>query len=53
MDDIIIEIRLSRAFACEFQKFWQENPDLVSKELVAEYLKLKQHYDYCINKELS
>lgn len=53
MQEILIEIRLSRAFAVEFEKFWQENPEKVPPELLKTYMLLKQHYEYCINKELS
>jgi hypothetical protein len=53
MDYILEEMRLSRAFACQFEKFWRENPDKVTKELLTVYLQLKKHYDDCISKELS
>ena len=53
MNDIFIEVRLSREFANEFEKFWKENPEKVTPELLKTYMLLKQHYEYCINKELS
>ena len=53
MEDYYIEMRLSRAFACEFDKFINENPKLVPTELREAYLKLKQHYEYEMSKELS
>ena len=53
MEDYFTEMRLSRAFACEFDKFLNENPKLVPTELREAYRKLKEHYDYEMSKELS
>jgi len=53
MEDYFTEMRLSRAFACEFDKFLNENPKLVPTELRETYLKLKQHYEFEMSKELS
>ena len=53
MDDLLLEVKFSRAFACEFEKFWRENPEKVTPELLKTYMMLKQHYEYCMNKELS
>jgi hypothetical protein len=53
MEDYFVEMRLSRAFAREFDKFWQENPKLIPSELLQSYMLLKQHYEYEISKELS
>ena len=53
MSEILIEVRLSRAFAVEFDKFWKEHPEQIPPELMKAYMLLKQHYDYCMNKELS
>ena len=53
MNEFIQELRLGRAFAVEFDKFWKQNPEKVPPELLKAYMLLKQHYDYCISKELS
>ena len=53
MDDLLLEVKFSRAFAVEFEKFWRENPEKVTPELLKTYMMLKQHYEYCMNKELS
>lgn len=53
MDYILTEIRLSRNFACEFEKFMLENPKLVPAELLESYIVLKKHYEDCMNRELS
>ena len=53
MNEVILEMRLSRAFAVEFDKFWKENPEKVPPELLKAYMLLKQHYDYCIERNLS
>lgn len=49
----LTEIRLSRAFAVEFDKFWRENPKLVPADLLKSYMLLKQHYEEQIERELS
>ena len=41
----ITEIRLSRVFSIEFDKFWQENPKLIPSELLKAYMLLKQEYE--------
>ena len=53
MDEFIMEMRLSRAFAVEFDKFWRENPEKVTPELLKAYMLLKQHYDYCMSRNLT
>jgi len=53
MDTIMQEIRLSRAFACAFEEFYTKNPDKIPFDLLAEYIKLKKHYEYCMSRELS
>jgi hypothetical protein len=53
MEDYFREMRLSRAFACEFDKFWKENPKLIPSELLQAYMLLKQHYEFEMSKELS
>lgn len=53
MEDYFEEIRLSREFACSFDKFLNENPKLVPTELREAYLKLKQHYEYEMENNLS
>lgn len=47
------EMRLSRAFAVEFDKFWQENPQLIPPELLKSYMLLKQEYERQMARELS
>ena len=47
------ELRLCRAFACEFDKFWRENPTLIPPELLKAYMLLKQEYEMQMAKELS
>lgn len=39
------EIRLSREFANEFDKFWKENSKLIPSVLIKQYMLLKQHYE--------
>lgn len=39
------EIRLSRQFANEFDKFWRENSKLIPSDLIKQYMLLKQHYE--------
>jgi hypothetical protein len=53
VDDLLLEVKFSRAFAVEFDKFWRENPEKVTPELLKAYMLLKQHYDNCMSKELS
>lgn len=52
-NDYFKEMRLSRAFACEFEKFLLENPKLVPGDLLNAYTLLKQHYEYEMSRELS
>ena len=47
------ELRLSRAFAVEFDKFWQENPTLIPADLLKAYMLLKQEYESQMARELS
>lgn len=51
-NDIIIEVRLSRALAVEFKSLMDNGFEFPESVLEA-YKKLQQHYEYCINKELS
>lgn len=44
MSDYIDEVKLSRAFALEFDKFWRENPEAIPPELLKAYMLLKQKY---------
>lgn len=53
MEEFFKELRLSRAFMCEFEEFLLENPKLVPENLLNAYTVLKQHYDYEMNRELS
>lgn len=53
MEGLLTEIRLSRAFACEFENFWRDNPEKVTPELLKAYMLLKQHYEYEMSKEMS
>ena len=53
MDDLITEVRLGRAFACEFEEFWKKNPETIPPELLKAYMLLKQHYEFCMSRELS
>ncbi len=53
MEDYFKEMRLSREFACEFEKFWKENPKLIPSDLLKAYMLLKQHYEVEMSKELS
>ena len=53
MEDYFIEMKLSRAFACEFENFWRENPEKVTPELLKAYMMLKQHYQLEMEKNLS
>lgn len=50
--EYLTEIRLSRAFAVEFDKFWQENPKLIPSELLKTYILLKQEYENQISIEI-
>jgi len=56
MEDYFEEMRLSRAFACEFDAYFNwcraQNVHLPD-ELRDAYLKLKNHYDIEMSKELS
>jgi hypothetical protein len=53
MDYHFQELRLSRAFAVEFEKFAAENLKLIPSNVMEAYLKLKEQYDYEINRNLS
>jgi len=56
MEDYFTEMRLSRAFACEFDGYlsWcQRNNVYLPPELVNCYNELKKHYEVEISKELS
>jgi hypothetical protein len=53
MEEYFKELRLSRAFACEFEKFIGENPKLVPTELVESYTKLKEHYQFEMDSNIS
>lgn len=53
MEDYFLEMRLSRAFACEFDKFLNENPKLIPTDLLNAYMQLKKHYEVEMAKELS
>lgn len=52
-EEMFKEMRYSRAFACEFDKFWRENPTLIPPELLKAYMLLKQEYERQITRELS
>jgi hypothetical protein len=52
-DHQFAEIRLSRAFAVEFEKFWRENPQVIPPEVLKAYMLLKQEYEWQINRNLS
>jgi len=53
MEDYLIEMKLSRAFACEFEKFCTENRKLIPSDLFEAYMSLKQHYQNEIEKNIS
>lgn len=53
MEDYFLEMRLSRAFACEFEKFLNENPKLIPTDLLDAYMKLKKYYEVEMEKNLS
>jgi hypothetical protein len=52
-DNYFAEIRLSRAFAVEFEKFAIDNPKLIPSNLMEAYSKLKKEYEFQINRNLS
>jgi hypothetical protein len=53
MEAYFQELRLSRAFSIEFEKFWQENPTLIPADLLKAYMLLKQQYELEINGNIS
>lgn len=52
-DSFFKEMRLSRAFSVEFDKFWKQNPELIPPDLLKAYILLKQEYDIQMARELS
>lgn len=56
MEDYFLEMRLSRAFACQFDEYltWcQRNNVYLPPDLVNSYVELKKHYDVEMEKNLS
>lgn len=53
MNEIIQEMRLSRAFACAFFDALTEGKVDVPKEVLEKFDDLKRHYDTQISRELS
>ena len=53
IDHQFAEIRLSRAFAVEFEKFAIDNPKLIPSNLMEAYSKLKTEYEFQISRNLS
>ena len=51
MDYHFQELRLSRAFAVEFEKWAMENPKLIPTNVMESYMKLKQQYEIEISGE--
>jgi hypothetical protein len=55
MEDYFTEMRLSRAFAREFDQFIKSQHMVIPlpEELLEAYRKLKEHYEYEMEKNLS
>ena len=56
MEEYFEEMRLSRAFACEFEEYLKSlsiNVTPLPPELLEAYQKLKQHYEMEMARELS
>ncbi len=55
MEDYFKEMRLSREFACQFDKFISDNVDRIElpHDLVKAFNDLKQHYEVEMEKNLS